>query len=102
MAEWAVTFHASFVDGENLKTFKADFTDNDRLSCSFGDVIQVDPHPVPEPYPGPYVFNGNGNITRSNALEVTKDGGIVLKSPNGTKYKITVADDGTLTMTAVT
>lgn len=48
------------------------------------------------------VFNGNGNITRSNAFEVTKDGGIVLKSPNGTRYKITVADDGTLSTTAVT
>ena len=62
MAEWAVTFHASFVEGENLKTFKADFTDNDRLTCSFGDVIQVDPHPVPEPYPGPYeVIPGAGD-----------------------------------------
>ena len=45
------------------------------------------------------VFNGNGNIIRSNAFEVTKDGGIVLKSPNGTRYKITVADDGTLSTT---
>lgn len=33
--------------------------------------------------------------------DLTKDGGIVLKSPNGTKYKITVADDGTLSTTAV-
>ena len=47
------------------------------------------------------VFNGTGTITRSNAFEVTKDGGIVLKSPNGTKYKITVADDGTLSATAL-
>ena len=45
------------------------------------------------------VFNANGNITRSNAFEVTKDGGIVLKSPNGTRYKLTVADDGTLSIT---
>ena len=47
------------------------------------------------------VFNGNGNITRSNAFEVTKDGGIVLKSPGGTRYKITVDDTGNLTTTAL-
>ena len=47
------------------------------------------------------VFNANGNITRSNALEVTKDGGLILKSPNGTKYKITVDNSGNLTTTAV-
>ena len=48
------------------------------------------------------VGNGTAYNARSNAFEVTTDGGIVLKSPNGTKYKITVADDGTLTTTAVT
>ena len=47
------------------------------------------------------VFNSNGNITRSNALEVKTDGSIVLKSPNGTKYKIAVDDSGNLTTTAV-
>ena len=47
------------------------------------------------------VFNSNGNITRSNALEVTKDGGLILKSPNGTKYKITVDNSGNITTTAV-
>ena len=47
------------------------------------------------------VFNSNGNITRSNALEVKKDGSIVLKSPNGTKYKIAVDDSGNITTTAV-
>lgn len=47
------------------------------------------------------VFNSNGNITRSNALEVTKDGGIVLKSPNGTRYKTSVSDTGVLTTVAV-
>jgi len=47
------------------------------------------------------IFNSNGNITRSNAFEVTKDGGIVLKSPNGTRYKITVDDSGNLTTTAL-
>lgn len=47
------------------------------------------------------VFNSNGNITRSNALEVKKDGSIVLKSPNGTRYKITVDNSGNLTTSAV-
>ena len=47
------------------------------------------------------VFNANGNITRSNALEVLKDGGIVLKSPNGTRYKITVSNTGAITATAL-
>lgn len=47
------------------------------------------------------VFNGNGNITRSNAFEVTTDGGIVLKSPNGTRYKITVDNSGNLITTAL-
>ena len=47
------------------------------------------------------VFNGNGNITRSNALEVKKDGSIVLKSPNGTKYKIAVDNSGNITTTAI-
>ena len=46
------------------------------------------------------VFNANGNITRSNALEVLKDGSIVLKSPNGTRYKIAVNDSGNITTTA--
>ena len=47
------------------------------------------------------VFNSNGNITRSNALEVKKDGSIVLKSPNGTRYKVSVTDAGALTVAAV-
>lgn len=47
------------------------------------------------------VFNSNGNITRSNALEVKTDGSIVLKSPNGTKYKIAVDNSGNITTTAI-
>lgn len=47
------------------------------------------------------IFNGNGNITRSNAFEVKKDGSIVLKSPNGTRYKIAVDDSGTISTTAI-
>lgn len=47
------------------------------------------------------VFNANGNITRSNAFEVTKDGGIILKSAGGTKYKITVDNSGNITTAAV-
>lgn len=47
------------------------------------------------------VFNSNGNITRSNAFEVTKDGSIVLKSPNRTRYKIAVSDSGVISATAI-
>ena len=47
------------------------------------------------------VFNSNGNITRSNALEVLTDGSIVLKSPNGTKWKISVSNTGVVTTTAL-
>lgn len=47
------------------------------------------------------VFNSNGNITRSNALEVLKDGTIVLRSPNGTRYKIAVDNSGNLTTAAI-
>ena len=47
------------------------------------------------------VFNSNGNIARSNAFEVTKDGGIILQSPNSTRYKVTVSDSGSLSVTAV-
>lgn len=47
------------------------------------------------------VFNSNGNITRSNAFEVLKDGSIVLRSPNGTRYKIAVDDSGNITTAAV-
>ena len=46
-------------------------------------------------------FNANGNITRSNAFEVLTDGSVVLKSPNGTRYKITVDDSGNISTTAL-
>ena len=44
------------------------------------------------------VGNGTDHTTRSNAFEVLNDG-IVLKSPNGTRYKITVSNTGTVTTT---
>lgn len=47
------------------------------------------------------VFKSDGNITRSNAFEVTKDGGIVLKSANGTRYKITVDNTGNIAIAAI-
>ena len=50
------------------------------------------------------VGNGKTNTDRSNIFEVTDDSGqtgLVLKSPNGTRYKITVDDTGTLTATAL-
>lgn len=46
------------------------------------------------------VGNGTAHTARSNAFEVRTDG-IVLKSPNGTRYKITVDNSGNLTTTAI-
>lgn len=46
------------------------------------------------------VGNGSSHTARSNAFEVRTDG-IVLKSPNGTRYKVTVDDSGNLTATAI-
>lgn len=47
------------------------------------------------------VGNGSSATARSNAFEVTSDGGIVLKSSNGTRYKISVSDSGAITATAI-
>lgn len=47
------------------------------------------------------VGNGSSATARSNAFEVTSDGGIVLKSPNGTRYKISVSDSGAINATAI-
>lgn len=44
---------------------------------------------------------GTPYTVRSNAFEVTSDGGIVLKSPNGTRYKISVSDSGAISATAI-
>lgn len=47
------------------------------------------------------VGNGTNHTTRSNAFEVLNDGGIVLRSPNGTRYKIAVDNSGNITTTAI-
>ena len=46
------------------------------------------------------VGNGTSHTARSNAFEVRTDG-IVLKSPNGSRWKITVSDTGQLTTTKI-
>ena len=49
-------------------------------------------------------FDGNGNTKFSNALEVTKDGGVIVPSSTSgstKKFKITVDDTGTITATEV-
>ena len=46
------------------------------------------------------VGNGTSHTARSNAFEVLSDG-IVIKSPNGTRYKVSVSDTGALTTTAL-
>lgn len=44
----------------------------------------------------------NGKATFARDVEITTAAdGVILASPNGTRYRITVADDGTLTTTAV-
>ena len=47
-------------------------------------------------------FSGVGDTIRSNAFEVTKDGGIILKSSGGNRFKITVDDSGNLTTSPIT
>lgn len=47
------------------------------------------------------VGNGSSHTARLNNFEVLKDGSIVLRSPNGTRYKIAVDDSGNLTTTAI-
>lgn len=46
------------------------------------------------------VGNGTSHTNRSNAFEV-RDDGIVLKSPNGTRYKLVVDDSGNLSTVAI-
>lgn len=46
------------------------------------------------------VGNGSNHTERSNAFEVRTDG-IVLKSPNGTRYKIIVSNTGAISATAI-
>lgn len=45
------------------------------------------------------VGNGTSHTARSNAFEVQSDG-IIIKSPNGTKYKIGASNTGEITITA--
>ena len=50
------------------------------------------------------VGNGTSNTGRSNIFEVTDDSGqtgVVLKSPNGTRYKITVDNSGNISTTLI-
>ena len=76
-----------------------DFTNASNGSAAVGIASQMDSNTLLAVGNG--VFNANGNITRSNAFEVLKDSSIVLKSPNGTRYKIAVDDNGNLTTTAI-
>lgn len=46
------------------------------------------------------VGNGSSHTDRKNAFEV-RDDGIVLRSPNGTRYKLVVNDSGNLTTVAI-
>ena len=51
------------------------------------------------------IGNGTSNTARSNLFEVADNNGqteVIMKSPGGNKFKLTVADDGTLSTTPVT
>ena len=51
------------------------------------------------------IGNGTSNTARSNIFEITDDQGatgVVMKSPGGSKYKLTVDDSGNLSTTLVT
>ena len=76
-----------------------DFTNASNGSSAVGIASQMDSNTLLAVGNG--VFNTNGNITRSNAFEVLKDSSVVLKSPNGTRYKISVDDSGNLSTTAI-
>lgn len=75
-----------------------DFTNGSNGSAAVGIASQITSDTLFAVGNG--TFASNGNITRSNAFEVLQDG-IVLKSPNGTRYKIAVDDSGNLTTTAL-
>lgn len=47
-------------------------------------------------------FGGNAQDDGSQTVMANGDTSIILTSPNGTKYSVTVTDDGTLTATEVT
>lgn len=47
------------------------------------------------------VGNGTDQVKRLNLFEVLKDGSIVLRSPNGTRYKIAVSNAGAITATTI-
>lgn len=102
------------------------FTGDDGSNFVYGARIQaqVDGTPSANDMPGRLVFSttadgasapteqmridssgnvGIGTTSPDDKLEIDGNGaGIILASPNGTRYRITVADDGTLVTTAVT
>lgn len=43
----------------------------------------------------------SGNVTPDGDVELAANKGVILRSPNGTRYRITVANDGTLSTTVV-
>jgi hypothetical protein len=49
-----------------------------------------------------YGINFNGNTVYSNNQEIIGSGnGIIMASPNGTRYKLSIANGGTISITAV-
>lgn len=48
------------------------------------------------------VGSGTSHTDRKNAFEVRNDGGIVLRSPDGSRFKIEVSDSGAISATKIT
>lgn len=83
-----------------------------RLGCALGEGLIVDSGYGNQLVVGRYnevdrwarviIGNGTSDTNRSNAVVIRNDGTIIQKSPNGTKYAISVNDDGTLSTKKVT
>ena len=102
-----------FIDQESRMAFscgKGNEIRNSYYASAFGERIKIDSaqsqfaigkYNLPESDKAFIIGNGVDRDNRSNALTVDWDGNIeatslILTSPNGTKFKISVNDDGTL------
>lgn len=74
-----------------------DFTDGPNGSAAVGVASQIGSDTLFAVGNGTFSTSG---LAKSNAFEVLRDG-IVLKSPNGTRWKIAVDDNGNISTTAV-
>jgi hypothetical protein len=92
-------------NGQRSVVFGVDNVAKDHGQTVFGRYNEIDSGAF-------FVGNGTSNNNRSNAMKIDWNGdttfagsveatSIILTSPNGKKFKITVNDEGTLTSTKV-